>query len=82
VKAMNNTINQITNTFKMQIILIELKEYKDIFLTKSINKLFLYKEHDHAIEITAQLLYNLLYNLLNMKLATLGQYLNDVLAKE
>jgi len=82
VKAMNNATSCITNAFKMQTLLVELKEYKDIFLTESVDKLFLHKDHDHAIKITAKSLYESLYNLLNTELATLRQYLNNVLAKK
>jgi len=82
VKAMNNVMSCITNALETQILFIELKEYKDVFLIKSINKLLLHENYDHAIEITAKLSYESLYNLLNIKLATLRQYLNDVLAKE
>ncbi len=79
---MNNMISHITNAFKIQTLLIELKEYENVFLIKSINKLSLHENHDHAIEITAKSSYKSLYNLLNIKLVTLRQYLNDVLAKE
>jgi len=82
VKAMNNVMSRITNAFETQTLFIELKEYEDVFLTESANKLSLHEDHDHAIEITAESLYESLYNLLNTKLATLRQYLNDVLAKE
>jgi len=82
VKVMNNMMNHITNAFETQILLVKLKEYEDVFLTKSADKLSLHEDHDHAIEITAKSLYELLYNLLNTELATLRQYLNNVLAKE
>jgi len=82
VKAMNNMINCITNAFETQTLLIKLKEYKDVFLIKSVDKLSLHEDHNHAIEITAESLYKSLYNLLNTELAILRQYLNDVLAKE
>ncbi len=82
VKVMNNVMSCITNAFKTQILLVELKEYEDIFLIKSANKLSLHEDHDHAIKITAKSSYELLYNLLNIELMTLRQYLNDVLAKE
>jgi len=82
VKAMNNVTSHITNAFKMQTLLIELKDYKDVFLTESVDKLLLHEDHDHAIEITAKSSYESLYNLLNTELTTLRQYLNDVLAKE
>jgi len=82
VKAMNNMTSCITNAFKTQTLLIELKEYKNVFLIKSVDKLLLHEDHDHAIEITAKSSYESLYNLSNTELATLRQYLNDVLAKE
>ncbi len=82
VKAMNNVMSCITNALKTQTLLIELKEYKDVFLTKSIDKLLLHEDYDHAIEITAESSYKSLYNLSNTELATLKQYLNNVLAKE
>jgi len=82
VKAMNNVTSCITNAFETQTSLVELKEYKDVFLTESVNKLLLHEDHDHAIEITAKSLYESLYNLLNTKLVILRQYLDDVLAKE
>ncbi len=75
-------MNRITNALKTQTLLVELKEYEDVFLIKSINKLLLHEDHDHAIEITAESSYELLYNLSNTKLATLRQYLDNVLAKE
>jgi len=59
-----------------------LKEYEDVFSAESANKLSLHEDHNHAIEITAESSYELLYNLSNTELATLRQYLDDVLAKE
>ncbi len=82
VKAMNNVMSCITNTFEMQTLLIELKEYEDVFSTENANKLSLHEDHDHTIKITAKSSYKSLYNLSNTELATLRQYLNDVLAKE
>ncbi len=82
VKAMNNIMSCITNALKTQTLLIKLKEYKNVFLTESVDKLLLHEDHDHAIEITAKSSYELLYNLLNTELATLRQYLDDVLVKE
>ncbi len=75
-------MNCITNAFKTQTLLVELKEYKDVFSTESVNKLLLHEDHDHAIEIIAESLYESLYNLSNTELMTLRQYLDDVLAKE
>jgi len=82
VKAMNNIMSCITNVLETQILLVELKEYKDVFLIESADKLSLHENHDHAIKITAESSYESLYNLLNTKLMTLKQFLNDVLAKE
>jgi len=82
VKVMNNVMNHIINVFKTQTLLIELKEYKDVFLIKNVDKLLLHENYNHAIEITAKSSYELLYNLLNTELTILRQYLNDVLAKE
>ncbi len=75
-------MSYITNAFEMQTLLIKLKEYENVFLTESADKLSLHEDHDHAIEIIAKSSYELLYNLLNTELATLRQYLNNVLAKE
>ena len=82
VKAMNNVTSRITNALKTQTLFIELKEYEDVFSTESVDKLLLHEDYDHAIEITAKSLYESLYNLSNTELATLRQYLDDVLAKE
>jgi len=82
VKIMNNMTNCITNTLEMQTLLVELKEYEDVFLTESADKLSLHEDHDRAIEIIAESSYELLYNLSNTELVTLRQYLDDVLAKE
>ncbi len=82
VIAINNMINCIINMFKTQTLLIELKKYEDVFLTKNVDKLFLHEDHDYAIKITAESLYKLLYNLSNTELMILKQYLNDVLVKE
>ncbi len=82
VKAMNNMMSCITNTFETQTLLIKLKEYEDVFSTKSADKLSLHEDYDHAIKITAESSYESLYNLLNTELVTLRQYLNNVLAKE
>jgi len=82
VKAMNNVMSCITNALKTQTLLVELKEYEDVFLIESVDKLLLHEDHDHAIEITAESSYKSLYNLLNTELATLRQYLDNVLAKE
>jgi len=82
VKAMNNVISRITNALETQTLFVKLKEYEDVFSTESVDKLLLHEDHDHAIEITAELLYKSLYNLSNTELATLRQYLDNVLAKE
>jgi len=82
VKAMNNMISRITNALKTQTLFVELKEYKDVFSTESVDKLSLHEDHNHAIEIIAESSYESLYNLLNTELATLRQYLDNVIAKE
>ncbi len=82
VKAINNVISHITNAFKTQTLLIKLKKYEDVFLIKNADTLSLHEDHDHAIEITAESSYELLYKLSNTELMTLRQYLDDVLAKE
>ncbi len=82
VKAMNNMMSCITNVSETQTLLVKLKEYEDVFLIESADKLSLHEDHNHAIEITAELLYESLYNLLNTELATLKQYLDNVLVKE
>ncbi len=79
---MNNMMSHITNMLEAQTLLIELKKYENVFSTESADKLSLHEDHDHAIKITAESLYESLYNLLNTELATLRQYLDDVLAKE
>ncbi len=75
-------MSHITNVLEAQTLFIELKEYENVFLIKSADKLSLHENHDHAIKITAKSSYESLYNLLNTKLTTLRQYLNDVLVKE
>ncbi len=82
VKAMNNVMSCITNALETQTLLVELKEYEDVFSAESVDKLLLHEDHDHAIEITAESSYESLYNLLNTELVILRQYLNDVLVKE
>jgi len=82
VRTINNMMSCITNALEMQTLFIELREYEDVFLTESVDKLLLHEDYDYAIEITAESLYESLYNLLNTELATLRQYLNDVLVKE
>ncbi len=82
VEAMNNALSCIINASETQSLLIELKEYEDVFLTESADKLLLHKDHDHAIEITTESSYESLYNLSNTELVTLKQYLNNVLVKE
>jgi len=82
VKAKNNVMSHITNLLEMQTLLVELKEYEDVFLIESADKLSLHEDHDHAIEIIAESSYESLYNLLNTELTILKQYLNNVLVKE
>ena len=60
----------------------ELKQYKNVFFTKKIDKLFSNEESNHVINIIAESFYESLYNLFNTELAALRKYFNDVLAKE
>jgi len=71
VKAMNNVMSCITNALETQTLFIKLKEYEDVFLIKSVDKLLLHENHNHAIEIIAESSYESLYNLLNTDLTTL-----------
>ncbi len=71
VRAINNVMSRITNAFETQTLLVELKEYEDVFSTESADKLSLHEDHDHEIEIIAESSYESLYNLLNTELATL-----------
>ncbi len=61
----------ITNALETQTLFIKLKEYEDVFLIKSVDKLLLHENHNHAIEIIAESSYESLYNLLNTELTTL-----------
>ena len=81
VKALNNVLNHIINTSETQTLFVELKEYENVFSIKSVDKLLMYKNNDHAIEIIAKSSYKSLYNLSNTKLTILKQYLNNVLIK-
>lgn len=76
VKTINSNAKRIKNVVKTSMLFIKLKKYKNI------EKLLLHKNHDHVINITAKSSYDLLYNLLNIELTILKQYLNDVLTKE
>ena len=60
----------------------ELREYKDMFSTKEVGKLPLYKGRDHAIKTTSEPPFGLLYNLSNTELAALRSYLDNTLVKE
>lgn len=82
VKIMNSNAKRIKNAARTQMLFIELKEYKDVFSTKNVEKLSLHESHVHVIKTTTKSLYDLLYNLLNIELTTLKQYLNDVLTKK
>ena len=46
---------------------------------KKIKRLLSYKSRDYAIEIIIKLLFDLLYNLFNIELTTLRDYLNNIL---
>ena len=57
----------------------QLKKYKNIFSIKKAERLLSHESRDHAIETTAELLFDLLYNLFNIELTALRSYLNNVL---
>ena len=59
----------------------KLKEYEDVFTTEEADRLPSHKGRNYAIETTAEPPFGPLYNLLNIKLAELRRYLDDVLAK-
>ena len=48
---------------------------------EKINRLSFYKKYNYIIKNIMKLLFNLLYNLFNMKLIKLRRYLNNVLIK-
>ena len=75
-------MNEAAITFETQTLFAELKEYKDVFSAKNADTLSLHEDHNHAIKIIAESLYESLYNLSNTELMILKQYLNDVLTKE
>ena len=60
----------------------KLREYKDVFSTKEVGKLSLYKGRNYAIKTTLESPFSLLYNLFNTELAALRSYLNNTLIKE
>ena len=60
----------------------ELREYEDVFSTEEVDRLPSHEERDYVIETTAKSLFDSLYNLSNIELATLRTYLDDILAKD
>ena len=60
----------------------KLREYEDVFSTEEVDRLSSHEERDHVIETTAKSLFDSLYNLSNIELATLRTYLDDALAKD
>ena len=60
----------------------KLREYEDVFLIEEVDRLSSHEERDYVIETITELLFDLLYNLFNIELATLRTYLNDVLAED
>ena len=63
-------------------LLEKLREYEDVFSIEEVDRLSSHEERDYVIETTAKSLFDSLYNLSNIELATLRTYLNDVLAKD
>ena len=60
----------------------KLREYKDVFSIEEVDRLSSHEERNYIIKTIAKLLFDLLYNLSNIELATLRTYLDDILAKD
>ena len=60
----------------------KLREYEDVFSIEEVDRLSSHEERDYVIETTAKSLFDSLYNLSNIELATLRTYLDDALAKD
>ena len=60
----------------------KLREYEDVFLIEEVDRLPSHEERNHVIKTIAKSLFDSLYNLSNIELATLRTYLDDVLAKD
>ena len=60
----------------------KLREYEDVFSIEEVDRLPSHEERDHVIETIAKSLFDSLYNLFNIELATLRIYLDDILAKD
>ena len=87
--ARKHHINEVlTNTLQSQIadaiskLSEKLREYEDVFLIEEVDRLSSHEERDYVIKTIAKSLFDLLYNLFNIELATLRTYLNDILAKD
>ena len=78
----------LTNILQSQIadavskLLEKLREYEDVFLIEEVDRLSSHEERDYVIETIAKSLFDSLYNLSNIELATLRTYLDDILAKD
>ena len=87
--ARKHNINEVlANTLQSQIadaapkLSEKLREYEDVFSIEEVDRLPSHEERDHVIETTAKSLFDSLYNLSNIELATLRTYLDDILAKD
>ena len=54
----------------------------NIFSIEKVERFLSYKSRDYVIETTTKLLFDLLYNLFNIELTTLRNYLDNILQKE
>ena len=78
----------LANTLQSQVadaiskLLEKLREYEDIFLIEEVDRLSSHEERNYVIKTTVESLFDLLYNLFNIELATLRTYLDDILAKD
>ena len=60
----------------------KLREYEDVFLIEEVDRLSSHEERDYVIKTITKSLFDLLYNLSNIELATLRTYLDDILTKD
>ena len=66
----------------VSMILCKITDYTDVFFKKNAEKLSEHKGDDHVIELNKQdSPFEFLYNLSNLELKTLQEYLNDALVK-
>ena len=82
IGAMKVQENHIRNDSVTLPILKELKEFQNVFLVEEAKKLSFHYRGDYAIEIISDPSYKPLYNLSNIKLIALREYLDAILVKK